>query len=130
MESNWFLIFSIYIYIYIYLRVLPKNLRYWIESFFFTWYQNFNNQVITSLNITIFIYLIKIKHKIVRDCTSFKVNEHSIKGVCVIKNNINHILEILFKNLSCWVELIFLTGIAESLKVFLCIFKVFSSNTS
>jgi hypothetical protein len=53
--------------------------------------------VITSSNIIISIYLIKIKHKIVRDCTNFKVKEHLIKGVCMIENNINNILRSYLK---------------------------------
>jgi len=35
------------------------------------WYQNFNNQAVTSSNFTIHVYLIKIKFKVVQVCVSF-----------------------------------------------------------
>jgi hypothetical protein len=47
------------IYIIFYHSIQKLNFLNWID--FLIWYQSFNNQVITSLNLTISIYLIKIK---------------------------------------------------------------------
>jgi hypothetical protein len=46
------------------------------------WYQSFNDQAVTSSNLTIFIYLIKIKHKVMLTCASFKSKELSLEHVC------------------------------------------------
>jgi len=40
---------------------------------FLIWYQSFNDQVITSSNLTILIYLIKNKHNIIWVCANFKI---------------------------------------------------------
>jgi hypothetical protein len=41
-----------------------------------------DNQVVTSSNLTILIYLIKIKHKMVWTCISFKLKEISLERIC------------------------------------------------
>ena len=59
---------------------------------FLIWYQSLDDQAITSSNLTIIIYLIKIKQNILWTCASFKPKGLSLKGV--LENNINNILEI------------------------------------
>jgi hypothetical protein len=44
------------------------------------WYQSLDNQTITSSNLTISIYLIKIKHKVKWTHASFKLKELSLEG--------------------------------------------------
>jgi hypothetical protein len=51
----------------------------WDESL--TWYQSLDNQAVTSLNLIISIYLIKIKHKVVWTCVKFKFKELSLEGM-------------------------------------------------
>jgi len=46
------------------------------------WYQSLDDQTVTSSNLTIPIYLIKIKHKVKWACASFKPKELSLEGVC------------------------------------------------
>jgi len=48
---------------------------------FSIWYQKLNDQAITSSNLTIPIYLIKIKHNIVWVYISFKIKEFLFEGL-------------------------------------------------
>jgi len=65
--------------------VIKKNdftLKYISAEFSLTWYQSLDDQTVTSSNLTIPIYLIKIKHKVMWACTSFKPKGLSLEGVC------------------------------------------------
>jgi len=44
---------------------------------FLIWYQSLDGQAVTSSNLVIFIYLIKIKHKIIQAYVSFKFKKFS-----------------------------------------------------
>jgi hypothetical protein len=48
----------------------------------YAWYQSLDEQAVTSLNLTILIYLIKIKHNVMWVCASFKSKRLSLEGVC------------------------------------------------
>ena len=58
---------------------------------FLTWYQSLDDQMVTSSNLTILIYLIKNKHKVKWVCTSFKLKELSLERG-MLENNINYIM--------------------------------------
>jgi hypothetical protein len=46
-----------------------------------TWYQSFDDQAVTGSNLTIPIYLIKNKHKVMWTYASFKFKRLSLDGV-------------------------------------------------
>jgi hypothetical protein len=45
-------------------------------------YKNFDDQAVTNSNLSIPVYLIKIKHKVVWVCASFKLKDFHLRG-CV-----------------------------------------------
>jgi len=73
-------------------KFLENNINYIVGSHLTTkllgwdgsliWYQSLDDQVVSSLNLTIPIYLIKIKHKVMWVYASFKSKELSLEGVC------------------------------------------------
>ena len=56
-----------------------------------TWYQSLDDKAVTSSNLTIliYIYLIKIKYKVIWTCANFKLK----KLLYILKNNINYLLK-------------------------------------
>jgi hypothetical protein len=63
--------------------MLQNDINYILKSYLcsLTWYQSFNSQAITSSNLIILIYLIKIKHKIIWIYTNFKFKKFSFKKI-------------------------------------------------
>jgi hypothetical protein len=49
---------------------------------FLSWYQSLDDQAVTSSNLTIPIYLIKIKHKVMWACANFKFKGLSFEEMC------------------------------------------------
>jgi hypothetical protein len=72
--------------------VLKNNINYILEPHLkiklfdwngsLTWYQSFDDQTVTSSNLIIPIYLIKIKCKVIWVFVSFKPKELSLERVC------------------------------------------------